>query len=134
MRLEEEEHVLLSTIHHVAADGWSTGIFFRELGALYEAFSQGRPSPLPELPLQYADYAVWQRGWLQGDVLDRQLTYWKERLAGAPAVLELPTDHAHPAVQSYQGAKERLTLSRMSRRTKAVSSRKARTLMTSSPP
>ncbi len=112
LQLDEDEHVLLSTIHHIAADGWSTGIFSRELGVLYETFSQDKSSPLQELPIQYADYAVWQREWLQGEVLEKQLSYWKEKLAGAPAVLELPTDRPHPFVQSYQGAKQRLTLSK----------------------
>ena len=112
LRLDEEENVLLSTIHHIAADGWSTGVFSRELSVLYETFSQSKSSPLAELPIQYADYAVWQREWLQGEVLEKQLSYWKEKLAGAPAVLELPTDRPHPFVQSYQGAKQRLTLSK----------------------
>ncbi|MBA3714469.1 MAG: non-ribosomal peptide synthetase, partial [Pyrinomonadaceae bacterium] len=112
LRLDEEDHVLLSTIHHIAADGWSTGVFFRELGVLYETFSQNKSSPLAELPIQYADYAVWQREWLRDEVLEEQLSYWKEKLAGAPAVIELPTDRPHPFVQSYQGAKQRLTLSK----------------------
>ncbi|MDQ3173551.1 MAG: amino acid adenylation domain-containing protein, partial [Acidobacteriota bacterium] len=112
LRLDEAEHVLLSTIHHIAADGWSTGVFSRELGVLYETFSQSKSSPLQELPIQYADYAVWQRQWLRDEVLEKQLSYWKEKLAGAPAVLELPTDRPHPFVQSYRGAKQRLNLSK----------------------
>src|SRR5215217_1019388 len=104
LRLGEEDHVLLLSMHHIVSDGWSTGVLFRELSALYAAYLAGRESPLPELPVQYADYAVWQREQLAGEVLDRQLAYWKERLAGAPELLELPTDHPRPAVQTYRGA------------------------------
>jgi amino acid adenylation domain-containing protein len=104
LRLGESEHVLLLSSHHAATDGWSTGILFRELGALYESFRDGRESPLTELPVQYADYAAWQREQLAGAALDGQLAWWKERLAGAPALLELPTDHPRPAVQTYRGA------------------------------
>ena len=112
LRLSAEEHVALLTMHHIVSDGWSTGILIRELAALYEAFTQGQPSPLPELPIQYADYAVWQREWLSGEVLERQLGYWREQLAGAPAQLELPTDHARPAVQSFAGGFEDFKVSR----------------------
>src|SRR5258708_33733641 len=77
IRLAPEEHVLLVTMHHIVSDGWSLGLFVRELGALYQAYCQGRPSPLPELAVQYADYAVWQREWLRGEVLERQVAYWK---------------------------------------------------------
>ncbi|HEV3050105.1 MAG TPA: condensation domain-containing protein, partial [Longimicrobium sp.] len=104
LRLSAEEHVLLLSMHHVVSDGWSMGVLFRELSALYAAYREGRESPLPELPVQYADYAVWQREQLAGEVLDRQLAYWQERLADAPALLELPTDHPRPAVQTYRGA------------------------------
>jgi pristinamycin I synthase-3/4 len=103
VRLDEREHRLLLTLHHVCADGWSLDRLFGEVGALYAAFSRGEPSPLPELPVQYADFAAWQRGWLRGEVLERQLGYWKARLAGAPA-LELPADHPRPAVPSNRGA------------------------------
>ena len=109
LRLGEEEHVLLSSIHHIVCDGWSMGVFQRELGALYEAFSGGEPSPLPELPIQYADYALWQRQWLTGRVLEQQLGYWRRRLAELP-VLELPTDHPRPAVQTHRGARQELVL------------------------
>jgi amino acid adenylation domain-containing protein len=102
--------LLLLTVHHIVSDGWSMSILVRELGALYAAFSQGRPSPLPELPVQYADYAAWQRQWLQGDVLAAQLGYWRQRLGGAPAVLDLPVDRPRPPVQTYRGAREALTL------------------------
>jgi amino acid adenylation domain-containing protein len=110
IRLDDQEHRLVLTMHHIASDGWSLGVFERELTALYEAYSAGRPSPLPDLPVQYADYAVWQREWLQREVLEQQLAYWKQQLAGAPAVLELPTDFPRPAVQSYQGATRELVL------------------------
>ena len=91
-------------MHHIVSDGWSMGVLFRELSALYAAYREGRESPLPELPVQYADFAVWQREQLAGEVLDRQLAYWRERLAGAPELLELPTDHPRPPVQTYRGA------------------------------
>ena len=99
--------MLLLSMHHIVSDGWSMGVLFRELSALYEAYREGRESPLPELPVQYADYAVWQREQLAGEVLDRQLAYWRERLAGAPELLELPTDHPRPPVQTYRGARSR---------------------------
>jgi amino acid adenylation domain-containing protein len=104
LRLGEEDHVLLFSMHHIVSDGWSMGVFFGELSALYEAYREGRESPLPDLAVQYADYAVWQREQLEGEVLERQLAYWRERLAGAPELLELPTDHPRPAVQTYRGA------------------------------
>ena len=98
LRLAPDEHVLQLTLHHIVSDGWSVGILVRELSALYSAFAAGRPSPLPPLPVQYADYARWQRGWLDGGALAGQLDYWRRQLAGAPAVLELPTDRPRPAV------------------------------------
>ncbi|HEX2204508.1 MAG TPA: condensation domain-containing protein, partial [Longimicrobium sp.] len=103
-RVAGDDHVLLLNLHHVVADGWSMGILFRELLALYDAFAEGRPSPLPPLPVRYADYAVWQRGWLSGAVLERELEFWRHELAGVPAALELPTDRPRPAVQSFRGA------------------------------
>jgi amino acid adenylation domain-containing protein len=111
LRLDAEEHVLLLSMHHIVSDGWSMGVLFRELSALYEAYREGRESPLPELPVQYADYAVWQREQLAGEVLDGQLAYWRERLAGAPELLELPADHPRPAVQTYRGASVPVELS-----------------------
>ncbi|MFL6335978.1 MAG: amino acid adenylation domain-containing protein [Pyrinomonadaceae bacterium] len=111
IRLSTQEHRLLLTMHHIVSDGWSMGVLVREMTALYEAFVQGRPSPLAELPVQYADYAVWQRGWLRGAALEGQLSYWKQQLVGAPAALELPTDRPRPAVRSYKGARQRLVLS-----------------------
>src|SRR6185369_302527 len=110
LRLGVAEHVLLCTMHHIVSDGWSMGILIKELTSLYEAFAQGKSSPLPELTIQYADFAHWQREWLQGEVLERQLSYWQQQLAGAPAVLELPLDHARPAVQSYRGTHQTMTV------------------------
>ncbi|HKH43208.1 MAG TPA: amino acid adenylation domain-containing protein, partial [Thermoanaerobaculia bacterium] len=98
LRLAAREHVLLVTMHHIVSDGWSMGVLLREIAAL------AAESPLPDLPVQYADFAVWQRGWLQGEVLEAQLASWKRRLAGAPHVLELPTDRTRPAVQTTRGA------------------------------
>jgi len=91
LRLGQQEHILVFSIHHIASDGWSVGLFVGEVAALYKAFSQGTPSPLPELPIQYADFALWQRQWLQGEVLDTQLTYWKQQLGTNPPVLDLPS-------------------------------------------
>ena len=103
LRLEPTSHVLLLTLHHIIADAWSMDILLRELGILYRAFLAGRPSPLPELLIQYADFAQWQRGWLQGRVLERYRNYWKKQLAGSPELLPLPTDRPRPAVQTYHG-------------------------------
>ena len=104
LRLSETEHVLLFTAHHIITDGLLTGVLVKEVATLYSAYIQALPSPLPELSIQYADFAHWQRNWLQGEVLDAQLAYWREQLAGAPALLELPTDRPRPAVQSFRGA------------------------------
>ena len=100
---EQGEHTLLLVFHHIAGDGWSMGIFMDELAALYTAFSQDQPSPLAELPIQYADFAAWQRNWLQGDELTRQLNYWKERLTGSPELIQLPTDYPRPARPQFLG-------------------------------
>jgi amino acid adenylation domain-containing protein len=102
--LSEEEHVALFTQHHIASDGWSVAILVREFSALYRAYSQEQKSPLPELPIQYADYAHWQRQWLQGEVLEEQMGYWREQLAGAPLVHDLPLDKVRPAKQGFAGA------------------------------
>jgi amino acid adenylation domain-containing protein len=110
LMLGEQEQVLLVTQHHIISDGWSMGVLVREVGALYRAFSQGEADPLPPLTLQYADYAAWQRAWLRGEELQRQLDFWNAHLAGAPALLELPTDRARPAVQSYAGGSAAVTL------------------------
>ncbi|MGO9592896.1 MAG: condensation domain-containing protein, partial [Steroidobacteraceae bacterium] len=103
LRLAPEDHLLLITQHHIISDGWSEGVLRRELAALYAAFSQGQGNPLPPLDIQYADYAAWQRQWLQAEVLQGQANFWKSHLCGAPALLELPTDRARPARQSYAG-------------------------------
>jgi amino acid adenylation domain-containing protein len=110
-KLAPGEHVLLAIMHHIISDGWSLGIFVRELTELYGAFSKGQPSPLPSLEIQYADYAVWQRESLSGERLQEHLGYWKSQLAGAPPVLMLPTDRPYPRKQSYQGRKLAITLS-----------------------
>ena len=106
LRIAVDDNVLVITMHHIISDGWSMGVFLRELATLYEAFADGRPSPLPELSLQYADYSVWQREWMSGEVLDGELAYWSEHLAGAPALLELATDRPRPPVQSSAGARQ----------------------------
>ena len=108
--LGHADHVLLITLHHIVSDGWSMGILYRELGALYTAFSEGRPSPLEPLPTQYADFAAGQRERLSGETLDRQLGFWRAQLDGAPPVLALPTDRPRPAVQSYRGALHSFTV------------------------
>nr|QEO74542.1 condensation domain-containing protein [uncultured bacterium] len=110
LRLGAEDHVVLLTMHHIVSDAWSSEVLVREVRALYEAYSEGRESPLEELEIQYGDYAAWQRGWLRGEALEGQLSYWREALAGAPEMLELPTDHPRPAVQSYEGASAWLLL------------------------
>ena len=102
-RLGETDHALMLVMHHVAADGWSMAILYRELGALYAAFSKAQASPLREPPIQYADFALWQQEYLRGETLQRLLNFWKKQLAGAPALLELPADRPRPPVQSYHG-------------------------------
>ena len=104
LRLGGEDHVLLVSLHHIVSDAWSRGILVRELAAVYGAFHRGEPSPLPELPVQYVDFADWQRRWLQGEMLAAQVEHWRRRLAGAPPLLALPTDRPRPAVQSSRGA------------------------------
>ncbi|HEV2846615.1 MAG TPA: amino acid adenylation domain-containing protein, partial [Thermoanaerobaculia bacterium] len=111
LRLDEDDHAVLFVLHHVVADGWSMGVMVNELAALYEAFLENRPSPLPELAVQYADYAAWQREWLRGHTLKTQIAYWRGQLAGAPA-LELPTDRPRPPVQRFRGASRSFFLSR----------------------
>ena len=127
--LSAEEHVLLVTMHHIVSDGWSMGVLIDEFSRLYTAFSQGEADPLPALAVQYADYALWQRQWLSGAVLQGQLEYWREHLEGAPTVLELPTDHARPAVQDFRGASVGFHLDEeLTRGLKALSQRQGTTL------
>ncbi|MCB8765707.1 amino acid adenylation domain-containing protein [Planktothrix agardhii 1029] len=109
--LSETEHLLLVCMHHIISDGWSIEVFIHELTTLYNAYAQNQPANLAPLPIQYADFAIWQRQWLQGDVLQTQLNYWRNQLADAPALLSLPTDHPRPAVQSFVGAYQEFSLS-----------------------
>jgi amino acid adenylation domain-containing protein len=103
LRLGSDEHIALLTMHHIAGDRWSLGVLMDEVSVLYDAFAAGRPSPLPELSIQYADFALWQREWLEGKVLETHLAYWKEQLAGAPPILQLPTDRPRSPVQTFHG-------------------------------
>ncbi|HYP23357.1 MAG TPA: condensation domain-containing protein, partial [Actinomycetota bacterium] len=104
LRVAADDHVLVVAIHHVVSDGWSIDVLLRDLGTCYDARLAGDQPSLPDLPIQYADYAVWQREWLSGAELDKQVAYWSDALAGAPALLELPTDRPRPPVQSFDGA------------------------------
>ena len=128
VKLSANSHVLVEVKHHIASDGWSSGIFSRELAAIYSALSQGRPNPLGELPVQYADYSLWQREWLQGEVLEKQLAYWKEQLKDIP-VLELPMDGRRDGSLNRAGAKQSVTLSKsLADRLKALSRQEGATL------
>ncbi len=111
LRLGTEEHILLLSLHHIISDGWSLGVLIRELAVLYRSFAVGAPSVLPELPIQYGDFAHWQQRWLKGDVFNRQLNYWSQHLAGAPVVMELPTDQPRPAIQTFKGRLQPFALS-----------------------
>jgi len=104
LKTTEKRHALLMTLHHIITDGWSFGILYRELSALYNAYSNNQPSPLRELEVQYGDFAVWQRGRLQGEFVAEHLSYWKQQLANVPARLELPTDHPRSSVSGHKGA------------------------------
>ncbi|NET12212.1 MAG: amino acid adenylation domain-containing protein [Okeania sp. SIO1H6] len=106
LKLEAESHILSVVMHHIVTDGWSTGIFIRELSTLYQVFSEGKPSTLPELSIQYADFAYWQRQWLSQELREANLNYWKQQLAGAPPLLELPSDRPRPAIQTFRGGIE----------------------------
>ncbi|MBS9386559.1 MAG: amino acid adenylation domain-containing protein [Dolichospermum sp. BR01] len=124
-----DEYVLLLAIHHIAADGWSMGILIDELSAYYRSFSTGSSVELPELSIQYADFAVWQRQWLTNQVLERQLSYWKQQLTGAPPLLELPTDRPRPAIQTFRGGTEQLQLdSQLTQQLKKLSQKSGSTL------
>src|SRR6185369_13868260 len=111
LRIEEHEHVLVLTEHHLVHDGWTQGVLLGEFLTLYAALEAGKISPLPDLPVQYADFAVWQRSCWQGELVEAQLSYWKNQLAGAPALLEMPTDRPRPPVQSFRGAEQRMHIS-----------------------
>ncbi len=112
LMLAEDECILLITAHHIATDGWSSGVFLKELRLLYEAFQAGEPSPLSDPVIQYADYAAWQSEWLNSEAAQQQLSYWTRQLSGAPALLELPADRPRPSVQTFRGARHQLTLSK----------------------
>jgi hypothetical protein len=110
--LGDDDHILFLNMHHIASDGWSTGVLLNDLASLYQAAKEKTLAQLPELEIQYADYAAWQRNWLQGEVLDKQLAYWRQQLEGAPPVLSLPTDRVRPATQTFRGAMYEHTLPR----------------------
>ncbi len=114
LKAGEEDHVVLLTMHHIISDGWSMGIFTREIAALYDSFRRGKPSPLPVLKIQYADYSKWQNDFLRGKELDRQLTYWKERLGDVPPIIQLPYDKPRPLHQTFAGKHLSFRLSRKS--------------------
>ncbi|TFY88194.1 non-ribosomal peptide synthetase [Pseudomonas nabeulensis] len=127
--MADDHHVLLLTLHHIVSDGWSMGVLTRELMALYQAFSHGLPDPLAPLAIQYGDFAVWQRLWLSGEVLHRQSAYWQQALAGAPALLTLPTDRPRPVQQDYAGSSVEVRLDeRLTAALKALSQRHGTTL------
>ncbi|HEY1528469.1 MAG TPA: non-ribosomal peptide synthase/polyketide synthase [Candidatus Angelobacter sp.] len=129
LRLNEEEHILCLVVHHIVSDGWSVGVLGRELSLLYAAFLKAEPSPLPELPVQYADYAAWQRERLQGELLQKELGYWREKLSGAPPVLELPSDRPRPLVLSERGDVVEVEFSKeLCSRLRALSEREGATL------
>ena len=111
LRLEKEEYLFLLSIHHIVADGWSIAVFIREFVALYTAFLEDSPSPLPELPIQYVDFARWQQNWLCDEMLNEQIAYWRSQLAGMPLSLKLPLDHPRPALQTNNGARRAFALS-----------------------
>lgn len=129
LKLGQQQHILILNMHHIISDGWSMGVLFSEIARLYEAFSSGEDSPLPDLQIQYTDYALWQRSWLKGEELEKQLSYWRERLTGAPPSLELPLDRRRPAAQRFCGSREERSLSRnLSDRLRQLSQREGVTL------
>jgi len=129
LRLGKDEYLLLLTVHHIVVDFWSKGILLQELSAFYEAFSTGKPSPLPELPIQYADFAVWQRQWLQGEFLEVQLNYWKQQLDSNLCELQLPTDRPRSGLQARHGADQKLVLPKeLTKELKALSRQEGTTL------
>ncbi|NJR60570.1 MAG: hypothetical protein HC769_18090 [Cyanobacteria bacterium CRU_2_1] len=110
LELEEQSYILSITVHHIIADVWSMGVFIQELSSLYPTYAADKSSGLPDLPIQYADFAEWQRQWLTGEVLTEQLDYWQQNLSGSPTLIDLPTDYPRPPVQSYEGRAEIFTL------------------------
>ncbi|MFN7945820.1 MAG: amino acid adenylation domain-containing protein [Blastocatellia bacterium] len=129
LRIEAETHVALFTLHHIISDGWSMGVFIREITACYAALVNQQPVPLQPLAIQYADFAHWQREWLQGETLAAQIEYWRQQLSGAPAIIELPTDRPRPAIQTYRGATHTFELSpQLSAQLNALSRREGVTL------
>src|SRR5215831_1998769 len=129
LKLAKDDHVLVVVLHHIVGDGWSGNVLAREMATLYLAFVRNRPSPLPELAIQYSDFAIWQRDWMQGEYLNAQLAYWRQQLAGAPALLELPTDRPRPAVQGHRGTvKARVIPRKMLDRVRALSQSEGTTL------
>ena len=125
LQLGEVEHVFVLTLHHIICDGWSLGVLYKELATIYETLCTDKAPVLPQLPIQYADFAVWQRRWLQGEVLQAHLDYWKQQLKDAPALLELPTDRPRPVIQTYQGGYRSLALSKELSEDIALFSRRA---------
>src|SRR5215213_648451 len=111
LRLSHEHHILLLCLHHIVTDGWSMGVIYTDLAAVYYALNAGAEPKLPELPIQYADFSVWQRNWLKGEVLEAHLNYWREQLAGAAPTINVPTDHPRPAIEGFRGADRRMSLS-----------------------
>ena len=126
--LDENDFILLFAMHHIISDGWSMGVLFREVAALYAAICNQQPAPLPELALQYADFAGWHNDWLGGEDLQSQLSYWKKQLGGSPGILELPADRLRPPIQSYRGARHSFVIARdLTMRLKQMSAREAAT-------
>ncbi len=129
LKLGPADHVALFTVHHIISDGWSMGVLVREVAALYAAFVEGKPSPLPELPLQYADFAAWQQEWLRGNVLEDHFDYWKQQLDGAPTTLNLPTDKPRPPIQGFRGGHELFSIpGNVTERLQALSRQEGATL------
>jgi hypothetical protein len=128
LKTGSDDYVLLLTMHHIISDGWSLSVLLREIWVLHDAYREGRPSPLPDLTIQYTDFAVWQRGWLTGDVLDEQLGYWKRQLDGLPA-LRLPTDRLRPAAPTFKGSFQMFALTPdLTARLRALSQREGVTV------
>ncbi|HEV7857241.1 MAG TPA: condensation domain-containing protein, partial [Pyrinomonadaceae bacterium] len=129
LRLATDEHVLLLTLHHIISDGWSMGVLVREMVTLYESLTREQPSTLAELPVQYTDFVTWQHEWLRGQVLEEHLSYWKQQLAGAPALLEFPANYPRPAINTHRGAKQSMSFPlELSNALKAFSEREHVTL------